>query len=129
MDMLKERCKALHLGKLSRARSFKPKGSTLQQFKLRSQSLGVRKLMGDQSASRRNKFLKFWHMVKIWHSFERMMGHGVDTNDCCLEFVDVVQTERERELLEAVQKVRPLTPRSRGGWRRCKDGLTSLQGV
>jgi len=107
MEMLRERCKELHLGKLSRARVSNPRGSTLAKFKLKSQSLGVRKLMGEDTRGKRNKFLKFWQMVKVWHSFERMMGHGVYHQDCFLEFFEVVQ--REIELLEAVAKVKPLS--------------------
>jgi hypothetical protein len=106
MEMLRERCKELHLGKLSKARHQSPKGSTLIKFKLKSQSLGVRKLMGEDTRKIQNRFLKFWQMVKVWHSFERLMGHAVDQQDCYLEFCDVVQ--REIELLEAVAKVRPL---------------------
>ena len=49
MDLLRERCKELHLGKMSKARFQNPRGSTLAKFKLNSQSLGVRKLMGEDT--------------------------------------------------------------------------------
>ena len=124
MEMLRERCKELHLGKLSKARFQNPRGSTLAKFKLKSHSLGVRKLMGDDNRMKRNKFFKFWQMVKAWHSFERLMGHGVDQQDCYLEFCDVVQ--REVELLEAVQKVRPLSASQQRWQGEMKERLQKL---
>jgi hypothetical protein len=126
MEMLRERCKELHLGKLSKARYQNPKGSTLSKFKLKSQSLGVRKLMGEDNRMKRNKFFKFWQMVKVWHSFERMMGHGVDYQDCFLEFLEVVQ--REIELLEVVAKARPLSALQQRWKEEMQERLQKLAG-
>ena len=116
----------MHLGKMSSPRSLNPHGSHLARFKLKSHSLGVRKLLGAEGEKNRNKFLKFWQMVKVWHSFERMMGHGVDQQHCYLEFCDVVK--REVELLEAVTKVRQLSPLQQSWKAEMQERLQKLAG-
>ena len=126
IEMLRERCKELHLGKMSKARCLNPQGSTLAKFKLKSNGLGVRKLLGAATGKSRNRFLKFWQMVKVWHSFERMMGHGVDQQDCYLEFCDVVK--REIELLQAVAQVRPLSSLQQRWKAEMQERLQKLAG-
>jgi hypothetical protein len=44
-------------------------------------------------AGRKNKFVKFWSQVKIWHTCERLMGVRVDTQDIYLKFRDAVALE------------------------------------
>jgi hypothetical protein len=44
-------------------------------------------------AGRKNKFLKFWSQVKIWHCCERLTGVRVDTQDIYLKFNDAVALE------------------------------------
>ena len=56
-----------------------------------SQVLGVgcRALGG----GRKNKFLKFWQQVKIWHTCERLSGVQIDALDIYWKFKDVVNLE------------------------------------
>ncbi len=109
LQEMTRRCSQLHLGKLSRPRCSFPQGSTIPKFQLKSSSMGVRALMGEQLTGPKNSFLKFWEMVQLWHSFERMLGHEVDQADCYLEFEECVR--REMEILDAVAKVQELSVR------------------
>ena len=109
-DQLRENMRKLHLGKLPPQHSIRrsnPSGSRLQKFKLKSQSLGVRQSIEADERQPKSLFFKFWQMVKIWHSFERMMGHNVDATDIYQEFVDVVG--REIQILERAARIAQLS--------------------
>ena len=120
-------CKKLHLGKMSNAREINPKGSRLAKYRLSSKSLGVRKLLDQDFAkqTRLNAFLKFWKMVKIYHSFERMMGHDVDASDLYQEFVDVVG--RELQTLEKAESLMKLSKKQIAWKAQMADRLKRLQ--
>jgi hypothetical protein len=44
-------------------------------------------------AGRKNKYVKFWQLVKMWHTCERLTGVRVDTQDIYLKFHDNVSLE------------------------------------
>ncbi len=51
---------------------------------------------------RRNKFQKFWMMVKSWHQLQWMLGKTVDADDIWLEFKSRV--EHEIAILDIMDK-------------------------
>jgi len=69
------------------------KGETVQKGRRDSRLMPACRGMRAQGGGRKNKYLKFWAMVKSWHQFERIMGKTVDLEDVWVEFKSRVQNE------------------------------------
>ena len=86
-EMLKERVKSLQLGAGHKG-ELRTNGMK-DHTNLVPRSRGIRA----DGGGRKNKFMKFWTMVKSWHQFQRMLGKTVDVDDVWAEFKARVENE------------------------------------
>ena len=115
-----QRCKDLQLGKMAGPGSLAPQGNTLGKIHRWRSSVGIRA----EGGGRANAFLSHWQMVKIWHSFQRMLGQHINMQDCYLEFRDVVS--REIHIIQGLGKLRTLSPKQEAQLKFMQDRLDKL---
>ena len=101
-DAARDRMQELQLGSVKTVRKLNRVGAQLKKSGT-SESLGCRAPGG----GRKNDFLRFWKMVKVWHSFQRMMSKHVDKSDVLHEFTDAVQ--RQIDAYAAKSKITKLS--------------------